>query len=246
MMPSGVAAMVVFAGAFAGGFVTGLAGFGTALVALGFWLYVISPVAAATLVAICSVVAQAQNLPAVWHAVDRNRVGPMIAAGLLGVPVGTLLLSRVDPHVFRLTLGVLLIAFSGFMLLGRHQPRVAWGGRVADGAVGFAGGILGGFAGLSGPLPTVWATLRGWSKDERRGVFQVFNLAILAAVVVWHGVRGLLTVEVMWLAAVALPGTVLGAWLGVRAYLRLSDRHFQTLVLCLLALSGVALVWANI
>ncbi len=245
MMPTATTAAAVLAGGFAGGFITGLSGFGTALVALSFWLFVIDPVTAATLVAICSVVAQAQNLPAVWHAVEGRRVGPMVAAGLLGVPVGTMLLSRLDPHEFRLSLGVLLIVFSGFMLLGRHQPRIAWGGRVADAAIGFGGGILGGFAGLSGPLPTVWATLRGWSKDERRGVFQVFNLAILAAVVLWHTVRGLLTAEILWLAAVALPGTMLGAWFGVRAYSRLSDRHFHRVVLCLLGLSGVALVWAN-
>jgi len=240
------AALVVTAGALAGGFVTGLAGFGTGLVALGFWLYVIAPAPAATLVAVCSVAAQAQNLPAVWHAVDGRRVGPMVIAGLLGVPVGTLLLARLDPHVFRLTLGVLLMAFSSVMLLDRLRPRIVWGGRAADGAVGFAGGILGGFAGLSGPLPTLWATLRGWSKDERRGVFQVFNLVILAAVVAWHAARGLLTAELAWLVVLALPGTIIGAWLGVRAYHRLSDRHFHKLVLGLLFLSGAALVWANV
>src|SRR6266487_3872163 len=39
--------------------------------------------------------------------------------------------------------------------------------------IGFAGGILGGLAGLSGVLPTLWASVRGWGKDERRGVFQI-------------------------------------------------------------------------
>jgi uncharacterized membrane protein YfcA len=161
------AALVVLAGAFAGGFVTGLAGFGTGLIALGFWLHVLEPAPAATLVAICSVVGQAQTMPAIWHAIERRRVLPMVAAGLLGVPIGAMLLSRVDMQVFRLCVGLFLIAFSGFMLLGRAQPRLIWGGRLADSAVGFAGGVMGGLAGLSGPLPTVWATLRGWSKDER-------------------------------------------------------------------------------
>lgn len=54
---------VVLLGAFAGGFVSGLAGFGTGLVALGIWLHVIDPRAAASLVVICSVVAQAQTIP---------------------------------------------------------------------------------------------------------------------------------------------------------------------------------------
>lgn len=184
-------------------------------------------------------------MPTIWHAIDRGRVWPMVLAGLLGVPVGTLLLARVDLNVFRLCVGLLLIAFSAFMLLGRAQPRLVWGGRLADSAVGFAGGILGGLAGLSGPLPTVWATLRGWSKDARRSVFQVFNLAILAAVVVWHVVSGLLTAELCWLVVVALPGTFAGAWFGAHAYRRLSDKRFHQLVLCLLAISGLTLVWAS-
>lgn len=238
-------ALVVMAGAVAGGFVTGLAGFGTGLVALGFWLRVIGPASAATLVAVCSVFAQAQNMPMIWHAVDRRRLWPMVVAGILGVPVGTMLLARLDLHAFRLSVGLLLLGFSGFMLLGRAQPRLAWGGRAADGAVGFAGGILGGLAGLSGPLPTIWATLRGWGKDERRSVFQVFNLAILGVVILWHFAAGLLTMELAWLVAIALPGTFAGAWLGAKAYRRVSDRRFREIVLCLLAVSGLSLVWAS-
>ena len=36
-----------------------------------------------------------------------------------------------------------------------------------------------------------------------------------------------------------------GAWLGARAYKRLSDYHFHTVILCLLALSGLMLVWSG-
>ena len=238
--------LVVVAGALAGGFVTGLAGFGTGLIALGFWLHVIAPAPAATLVAVCSVVAQVQTLPTIWHAIDYRRVLPMILAGLLGVPVGTMLLSRIDVDIFRLTVGIFLIAFSGSMLLTPGQPRLVLGGCMADSAVGFAGGLLGGLAGLSGPLPTVWATLRGWTKDQRRSVFQMFNLAILAAVVVWHAVSGLLTPKLGWLIAIALPGTLVGAWLGAHTYRRLSDKRFHELVLGLLAISGLTLVWTSV
>ena len=239
-------ALVVLGGAFAGGFVSGLAGFGTGLVALGIWLHVIAPAPAATLVALCSVFAQAQTLPAVWHAIDRARVWPMIVAGLLGVPAGTRLLAHLDPHTFRLGLGILLLVFSGVLLAGRARMHVAWGGRGADALVGFAGSVLGGLAGLSGPLPTLWATLRGWSKDERRGVFQAFNLAVLAATLVSHAISGLLTAEVGRLALVALPGTFAGAWLGARVYRRLSDRRFHEVVLGLLGLSGLTLVWTSL
>lgn len=245
MMSTG-AAFVVLGGAFAGGFVSGLAGFGNGLVALGIWLHVLQPAPAATLVAVCAVVAQAQTLPAIWHAFDRARTWPMVAAGLLGVPLGTFLLAYINLDAFRLAVGILLLAYSGFMLLGSAQRiEITWGGSCADAIVGFGGGILGGLAGLSGPLPTIWATLRGWGKDAGRAVFQAFNLTILAGTVAVHAAAGLITVELGQLLVLALPGTVLGAWLGASAYQRLSDRHFDQIVLGLLGISGLTLVFAS-
>jgi uncharacterized membrane protein YfcA len=55
--------VLLFLGALAGGFVSGLAGFGTALMALGIWLYVLPPSIAVPLVLICSIVAQTSTLP---------------------------------------------------------------------------------------------------------------------------------------------------------------------------------------
>jgi hypothetical protein len=57
--------LLLLLGAFAGGFVSGLAGFGTGLTALGIWLQVVDPVLAAPLVVICSVVSQGLTLPRV-------------------------------------------------------------------------------------------------------------------------------------------------------------------------------------
>jgi uncharacterized membrane protein YfcA len=236
-------AIMIAAGALLGGFVSGLAGFGTGLVALGIWLHVVSPALAATLVIICSVVSQAQTIRAIWHAIDLNRIWPMLLAGVLGVPLGVHLLGRVNPDVFRLGTGVLLLLFSATMLIGRTRTAFHWGGRAADAAIGLGGGILGGLAGLSGPLPTMWATLRGWSKDQRRGVFQAYNLTVLAAALIAHAAEGLITQKVIWLLLWALPGTLLGAWLGAHAYRRLSDHHFHQIVLCLLGISGITLVW---
>jgi uncharacterized membrane protein YfcA len=50
-------ALLLF-GALAGSFVSGLAGFGTALMALGIWLYVLPPSTVVPLVVICSIIAQ--------------------------------------------------------------------------------------------------------------------------------------------------------------------------------------------
>lgn len=232
----------ILLGAFAGGFVAGLTGFGTALAALSFWLHVISPALAAPLVIVCSVVAQAQTLPNIWHELDWRRLSPFIAGGLLGVPVGTQLLTKIDPASFKIAIGVVLIVYSTGMLLLRPQFATRWGGRVADAFVGVSSGVLGGLAGLSGVLPTVWATVRGWSKVERRGVFQPFNLTVLGGALVAYAIAGLLTADVGRLVLMAVPGTLAGAWTGFLTYRKLSDRSFHNVVLCLLLMAGLMLI----
>jgi len=238
-------AVLVF-GAFVGGFVSGLAGFGTALIALGVWLNVLPPAVAGTLVIICSVVSQSTALPSLWRTIDFRLVWPFLIGGLAGVPIGTLLIARVDAGAFRLGVGGLLLVFPVALYFNRRPLATRAGGRFADGAVGLAGGMLGGLAGLSGPPPILWASVRGWGKDERRGVFQTFNWTILTASLCARAASGLVTGEVLWLSLLAFPGTVIGAWLGARVYGRLSDRHFGEVVLALLFLSGVTLVWTSL
>jgi hypothetical protein len=147
--------VLLFSGALAGGFVSGLAGFGTALMALGIWLYVLPPSTAVPLVVICSIVAQTSTLPSFWRSFDFKLVWPFVIGGIAGVPLGTLMIAHADPHVFKLSFGMLLLVFPTALYLYRNPVAFRFGGRLADGLVGFAGGILGGLAGLSGPLPTL-------------------------------------------------------------------------------------------
>src|SRR6201997_2961273 len=102
---------LLFLGAIAGGFVSGLAGFGTALMALGIWLYMMPPSVAVPLVLICSVISQTSTLPTMWRSFDLTLVWPFVIGGLLGVPIGTMLVAHADPKVFKLTVGVFLLVF---------------------------------------------------------------------------------------------------------------------------------------
>src|ERR1700722_2324120 len=237
---------VLFLGALAGGFVAGLAGFGTALMALGIWLYVLPPSVAVPLVLICSVIAQTSTIPSIWRTIDFKLVSPFLIGGLAGVPLGTLLIAYANPNTFKLSVGVMLLVFPTALYFQRAPMAFSFGGRAADATVGFAGGILGGLAGLSGPLPILWATVRGWGKEERRAIFQTFNWTVLTAAFCLQAVTGLVQWEVIWLALLAFPGTMIGAWLGARAYHALSDQNFRDVVLGLLFLSGIGLVWSSI
>jgi len=240
------ALVLLFSGALAGGFVSGLAGFGTALMALGIWLYALPPAVAVPLVLICSIVAQTSTLPSIWRSIDFGLVWPFLIGGLAGVPLGTVLIAHADPRVFKLTIGVLLLVFPAALYFNTVPRAPRFGGRAADGIVGFVGGILGGLAGLSGPPPILWANLRGWNKEERRGIFQTFNWTILTASLCLQAGTGFVNLEVLWLALLAFPATLVGAWIGARTYHALSDQNFRDVVLGLLFLSGLGLIWYSL
>ena len=164
---------------------------------------------------------------------------PFLIGGLAGVPLGTMLVAHADPGIFKLSVGILLLVFPVALYFNKPMT-LSFGGRVADAAIGFAGGILGGLAGLSGVLPTLWASVRGWGKD------QIFNWTVLAAALCLQAATGLIGIEVVWLALLVMPTTIFGAWLGGRAYRVLSDGNFRDVVLGLLFLSGIGLVWSSL
>ena len=237
---------IVFFGALVGGLVNGLTGFGTAITTLGIWVHAMPPAAAASLAIICAVASQAQTLHLIWRNIRWKRVAAFVIPGLVGVPLGTLVLPMVDPTIFKRGLGAFLVIYPAYVLLRSRHIAWAFGGAGADGAVGFGGGFLGGLTGLSGVLPVVWTDIRGWSKDERRAVVQSFNMAILSLALLTHVATGLLNRQVAIEAIAALPGTIGGAWLGAFIYRRLADRGYQRIVMLLLIASGIGLIWASL
>ncbi len=237
---------VVLLGAAAAGFVQGVSGFAFSLVSLSFWAWVLAPQLAAPMAVFGSLAGQLVTLPWVWRGFDLRRLLPMVVAGLVGVPVGVTLLHWLDPPVFRFFLGCFLLVYSPLALLVPHGYAFRGGGRAADAAAGFAGGVLGGIGGMSGPIPTLWTTVRGWDKDLQRGVLQAFNIAMHVATLTTYAATGSITGEALGLFAWIAPVLALPAIAGVLLFRRLSPPVFRRVVLGLLGISGATLVAGSI
>jgi uncharacterized membrane protein YfcA len=234
--------LLVAAGGIAAGFVQGFSGFAFGLIAMAFWAWGLTPQIAGPLVVSASLLGQLLTIGSVRKAFSLGRVLPFIAGGIAGVPVGVAVLKSIDLTAFRLVVGLVLVLFPSAMLAAGRLPRIAAGGRLADGAIGFLGGVMGGIAGLSGAAPTLWTTLRGWKKDAQRAVIQSFNLAMHAVTLAVYALTGVLTRETVWLFLLLSPAVVVTALLGVRLYKKASEATFRRIVLALLALSGMALL----
>ncbi len=232
----------ILLGALAAGLISGLTGFGTALAASAFWLYVLSPAVAAPLILAASVIAQVAGLPAFRDQLDWRRMAPMAAAGLVGIPFGVALLDFLPAAGVTLAVGVVIVAYAGFGLLVRIRPPFPGRRPVADGGIGFVSGVLGGMIGLAGALPVIWSQFRGWSPAVARSIYQPFNTLILSVALGAQIAAGFFTAEVAWLTLYSAPVTLAGTFLGVKLFRRIDANTFRLIVLWFLLFAGIGLL----
>jgi uncharacterized membrane protein YfcA len=226
---------------FFGGLTTGLAGFALALVVSGIWLHVISPTQTVTLIVGYNLLTQSYAIWKLRHALNWRRVAPFIGGGVIGVPIGTMLLTYVDPTQLRTGVGALLVVYS-FYSLARPVFSPIQSGVSTDVSIGFFNGLLGGLTGLTGIIVTVWSQMRGWPKDEQRTVFQPVNLAAVVMSAVSLSFAGAITQETAKLYVLGLPVMMAGMWAGLRLYGKLDDAAFRKALLWLLLISGLSLL----
>ncbi|GMG84855.1 sulfite exporter TauE/SafE family protein [Paralimibaculum aggregatum] len=233
---------VLVAGAAMGGFINGLAGFGTALFALGWWLQIMPPQQAVPVVLLMSVASGIQGCWIVRHAIRWRRLAMFLVPALFGIPLGLSVLDLIDADQLKLVIGGFMLLYGLFFAFRRTLPRYERPTPVIDGGIGFVGGILGATAGLSGALPTMWISLRGWTKEASRGVLQPYNMAVLGLSVSLLAMDGAYDRQTLLLCGGALVPTLLAAQVGILTFRRLGDATFRRLLIVLMLVSGGALL----
>lgn len=226
---------------FVGGLTSGLAGFAMGLVVSGVWLHIITPLQTVTLIAGYGLLTQSYATWTLRHALNWRRVAPFVITGAIAIPLGTLLLTYVDPAWVRIGVGVLLLVYSVYGLARPHFRPIA-AGLPADLGIGFANGLLGGLTGLSGVIITIWCQMRVAGKDAQRTIFQPVNVAVMAVNVVSLGVAGAITRPTVELYLLGLVPLSAGLWSGLKLYGKLDDSAFRKLILLLLLASGIVLI----
>ncbi|WP_299736678.1 sulfite exporter TauE/SafE family protein [uncultured Roseobacter sp.] len=231
-------------GGLAGGFINGLAGFGTSLFALGFFLTVVPAVEAVAITVAISVVSGLQGLWIVRHSLTQNprRLARFLFPAILGIPLGVASLKQIDVSVLKYLIAFFLILYGGFFTFRRNLPKIDRPTPFIDCTIGFCAGILGGAASLSGALPTMWCSMRAWPKYETRAVLQPFNVAVLALtalVLAWGGAYHQRTLLQL---CVAIPSAILAAQVGIIVFRRLTDDVFRRLLIAICLISGTVLL----
>src|SRR5262245_66315235 len=94
--------------AFLGGFAAGLSGFAMGFVVSGVWLHILTPVQTTTLIVGYGLLTQGYGVWKLRHALTWKTLAPFIIGGAIGVPIGTMMLTYVDPGSLRGVVGPLL------------------------------------------------------------------------------------------------------------------------------------------
>lgn len=241
---SGDLALYLILGAAAGGFINGLAGTGTALFSLGFYLVVLDPVRAVALVALMSVLVGLQGLWIVRSTILANpkRTVRFVLPGLIGVPLGVGLLNVIDAGALRIAIAGLLIVYGVYFGFRARLPSFSRRTPVLDGGIGLIGGVLGGAAAVSGALPQMWLSLRPWTKSETRAVLQPYNAAILSTTVAFLFAAGAFDSMTLTAMMITLPMGFLSAQVGIAVFRRISDSGFRRLLIILTLLMGTGIL----
>ena len=229
-------------GAVLGGLVNGLSGGSFGIVALGIWLMVLPPEMAGPLVVMAIIGANAQALPRIWPNINLRHTAPFVAGGVLGVPLGVLLLGAISVTAFKLTIAMSIFAFLLAALVLGPKLRLPHTAERVNAIIGGIGGISGGLAGMAGVPLTIWATLLHWDKPTKRGVSQSFNLTIAVLSFLSLLWAGFITPELLRIAAIVVPTSIGAAWVGVRIYMRLGEAHFHGVIMAILGVSGVSIL----
>jgi uncharacterized protein len=164
---------------------------------------------------------------------------------LLGIAVGLYVFTRLDSATLAKSLGVLVLLYGAYSLIGTFRP--AFKAKLPPRAAAAIGGFLGGIVGtVIGTMGSVFFAIYYDAIDLSKQHFRATMTAILLTLAFVRGVGywavGEFTREVMILAAILLPMMLVGIFIGNRFHHGMSELIFRRTVSSALIASGLALL----
>jgi len=230
--------MVVFAATlFRSGF-----GFGEALIAVPLLVLFIPLKVAAPLAVLVSITIAAVVVAQDWRKIHLRSAGWLVGSTLFGIPVGLLLLTSSHQKAVKVTLGIFIVVFSVYSLLGRRPPELKTDSKIWLLGCGFAAGVIGGAYGMNGPPLVIYGAMRRWSAQHFRATLQAYFLPASVIGMSGYWLAGLWVRAVTHYYLLCLPLLLPAVWLGRAVNHRLHGDAFLKYVYVVLAGIGVVLL----
>lgn len=240
-------AVLVAAAFVLGGMVKGALGFGLPLTTMAILpFFVPVDVALAVNVVVLFLTNIAQFLQMGQMRETATRFAPVLWGIVIGVPLGTAMVSIFSDEVLLLALGAVVVTFSALSLSSVNLALSPAQERPGGWAAGILGGVVGALTTVGGPLFVMYLV---GLRVERREFLSALSLFFILSAVLISGaflLVGLFSPERLLLAAVALPAAICGMWLGNRMVDFVPTHRFRALVLVVLGCLGANLLWRGL
>jgi uncharacterized membrane protein YfcA len=236
LIPSDVSfnvAIAICAIALVSGAARGFSGFGSALIFMPLASSIAAPRLVAALLLIIDFIGSAPLIPNAWKQADRKATAIMALGALVGVPIGTWLLSRLEPVTTRwiisaFVFALLLLLLSGWRYRGKDHTAISIG-------IGGLSGFCSGLAQTGGP-PIVGY----WLGRPIASVIQRANIVLFFAAsdffsLISYALSGLITADAIRFSIVVGPVYAIGVWFGASLFGRASETLFRGICYALIA-----------
>lgn len=218
-------------------------GFGEALVAVPLLALRIPVAVAAPLAVLVSVVVAGVIIAQDWRSIHVRSAAGLIVSASLGIPLGLLLLIKVDDHIVKMILGGIIMGFSIYSLAARSKLHLEKDHKGWLLGAGFVSGILGGAYGMNGPPLVIYGALRRWSPQHFRATLQGYFLPVSLLGLVGYAAKGFWVWPVTRYFLTSLPGIALAILISRFLNHRLrGDGFFRVVYAGLIAIGAVLLI----
>ncbi len=233
--------LLLFAIICGASFTQGLAGFGLGLIAVPLMVGPLGVPATTSIISALAFLTRIIMMFRYHRDMDLRLVWRMMLASALALPLGVLVLQRLNSPLVLTILGVVIFTYALYALLDLHVPQVvhsSW----AFGA-GFLSGLLSGAYNVGGPPIVIYGTSRRWTPDEFRSNIQGVGLMNTLLVILLHLAAQDYTPAVWTDFAIGLPAMLLGVLGGMLAAPYVNAFWFRRVVLVLLLFIGLSLIF---
>lgn len=234
----GLAAL--FAGVSKGGFGSGAAFAGAAILAL-----FVPPGMALGIMLPLLMLIDVATLRPYWRQWGGHEARVLILGGLPGVALGVIFYRMADEDLLRLLIGLIALGFvlwqvlvRGGVVRGARRAMPGWAGMLAGTVAGFTSFV----SHAGGPPAAVYLLSRGIDKTRYQATTVILFFTLNIAKAVPYGLLGLFTPQTLLIDLALAPFALIGTWIGIRAHRAVPDRVFFGLTYVLLAVTGTKLI----
>ncbi|HEX3800308.1 MAG TPA: sulfite exporter TauE/SafE family protein [Verrucomicrobiae bacterium] len=227
---------------FAATLIRSALGFGEALVAVPLLALRIPVTVAAPLAVLVSVLVAGVIIAQDWRKIELRSATWLVISALFGIPLGLLLLTRVNERTVKIILGSVIALFAIYSLTAKNKLHLKKDHPMWLLGSGFCSGILGGAYGMNGPPLAIYGALRRWSPQHFRATLQGYFLPASLLGLLGYAAVGLWVPAITRYFVLSLPGVFVGIMIGRMINHRLDGTGFFRAVYCGLILIGVVLI----